>query len=62
MLVARAPVQPQQSSKDHHAKPETERLMCLDVDRGLMVAGMIVVDNPGCGLPDSLNTPIDVEV
>jgi predicted acyltransferase len=23
------------------------RLMCLDVYRGLMVAGMIVVDNPG---------------
>src|ERR1700736_5130016 len=26
---------------------QTERLMCLDIYRGLMVAGMIVVDNPG---------------
>ena len=25
----------------------SSRLMCLDVYRGLMVAGMIVVDNPG---------------
>ncbi len=27
--------------------PATERLMCLDIYRGLMVAAMIVVDNPG---------------
>jgi len=26
---------------------QTKRLMCLDIYRGLMVAGMIVVDNPG---------------
>jgi predicted acyltransferase len=29
------------------AKPQTERLMSLDIFRGLMVAGMILVDNPG---------------
>lgn len=29
------------------AKKVSSRLMCLDVYRGLMVAGMIVVDNPG---------------
>lgn len=29
------------------AKPSSERLLCLDVFRGLAVAGMIVVDNPG---------------
>jgi predicted acyltransferase len=29
------------------AKPSSERLLCLDVYRGLAVAGMIVVDNPG---------------
>jgi predicted acyltransferase len=28
-------------------KPCSERLLCLDVFRGLAVAGMIVVDNPG---------------
>src|SRR5580692_13142022 len=29
------------------AKPPAERLMSLDIFRGLMVAGMILVDNPG---------------
>jgi predicted acyltransferase len=29
------------------AKPASERLVCLDVYRGLAVAGMILVDNPG---------------
>jgi predicted acyltransferase len=29
------------------ATSQAERLMCLDIYRGLMVAGMIVVDNPG---------------
>ncbi len=29
------------------AKPHSERLFCLDIFRGLAVAGMIVVDNPG---------------
>jgi predicted acyltransferase len=29
------------------AKPPSERLLCLDVFRGLAVAGMILVDNPG---------------
>ncbi len=28
-------------------KPNSERLLCLDVYRGLAVAGMILVDNPG---------------
>src|ERR1700726_3977180 len=28
-------------------KPAATRLMCLDIFRGLCVAGMIVVDNPG---------------
>ena len=27
--------------------PSSQRLMCLDIFRGLMVAGMIIVDNPG---------------
>jgi predicted acyltransferase len=42
MSAARVSPQPQPS-----AEPKTERLMCLDVYRGLMVAAMIVVDNPG---------------
>lgn len=29
------------------AKPSSQRLLCLDVYRGLAVAGMILVDNPG---------------
>ena len=29
------------------AKPPSQRLLCLDVYRGLAVAGMILVDNPG---------------
>lgn len=32
---------------DERGKIFSRRLMCLDVYRGLMVAGMIVVDNPG---------------
>lgn len=32
---------------DERGKIFSQRLMCLDVYRGLMVAGMIVVDNPG---------------
>ncbi|MGC1963566.1 MAG: DUF5009 domain-containing protein, partial [Candidatus Sulfotelmatobacter sp.] len=29
------------------AKAPSERLLCLDIYRGLAVAGMILVDNPG---------------
>ena len=36
-----------QFAKSENAKPPAERLMCLDIFRGLMVAGMILVDNPG---------------
>jgi predicted acyltransferase len=36
-----------QFAKDENAKPQAERLMSLDIFRGLMVAGMILVDNPG---------------
>jgi predicted acyltransferase len=36
-----------QFAKSENAKPQAERLMSLDVFRGLMVAGMILVDNPG---------------
>jgi predicted acyltransferase len=32
---------------DQSEKPGTGRLMCLDIFRGLLVAGMILVDNPG---------------
>jgi predicted acyltransferase len=35
------------SSAIEAAKPPAERLLCLDIFRGLAVAGMIVVDNPG---------------
>ena len=38
---------PTQSPAAGNAKPQSERLMSLDIFRGLMVAGMIVVDNPG---------------
>jgi len=38
---------PTQSAETDHAKPYAGRLVCLDVFRGLLVAGMIVVDNPG---------------
>jgi predicted acyltransferase len=36
-----------QFAKSENAKPQDERLMSLDIFRGLMVAGMILVDNPG---------------
>jgi predicted acyltransferase len=36
-----------QFAKSENAKPQAERLMSLDIFRGLMVAGMILVDNPG---------------
>ncbi|HEY3617554.1 MAG TPA: heparan-alpha-glucosaminide N-acetyltransferase domain-containing protein [Candidatus Sulfotelmatobacter sp.] len=32
---------------DFTISPVTRRLLCLDIYRGLMVAGMIIVDNPG---------------
>jgi predicted acyltransferase len=36
-----------QLAKSENANPKDERLMSLDIFRGLMVAGMILVDNPG---------------
>jgi predicted acyltransferase len=36
-----------QFAKSENAQPQAERLMSLDIFRGLMVAGMILVDNPG---------------
>lgn len=36
-----------QQAEMENAKPRPERLMCLDIFRGLLVAGMILVDNPG---------------
>jgi predicted acyltransferase len=36
-----------QFAKSENANPQDERLMSLDIFRGLMVAGMILVDNPG---------------
>jgi predicted acyltransferase len=39
--------QPAQFLTIDNAKPRAERLMSLDIFRGLMVAGMILVDNPG---------------
>jgi predicted acyltransferase len=47
MLAAQPLAKPSQPSKNDRAKPRAERLMCLDVFRGLAVAGMIIVDNPG---------------
>jgi predicted acyltransferase len=47
MPAAQPLTQPTQSLTIDNAKPRAERLMSLDIFRGLMVAGMIVVDNPG---------------
>ena len=47
MSAAQPLAKPTQPSKSDRAKPQAERLMCLDVFRGLAVAGMIIVDNPG---------------
>src|SRR5581483_11986070 len=38
---------PQKSSSQEVAKPGAARLLSIDVYRGLAVAGMILVDNPG---------------
>src|SRR5271157_5542598 len=38
---------PTQAPEGDQAKPHEARLVCLDVFRGLLVAGMILVDNPG---------------
>lgn len=38
---------PAQSPEGNDAKPVSERLISLDIFRGLLVAGMILVDNPG---------------
>ena len=38
---------PAQSAESNNAKPYAGRLVCLDIFRGLAVAGMILVDNPG---------------
>src|SRR5690348_16734401 len=34
-------------SSGESSSPRSQRLMCLDIYRGLAVAGMILVDNPG---------------
>src|SRR5580704_15237959 len=47
MLATQPPTEPTQSPNSSNAKPQAERLMSLDIFRGLMVAGMIIVDNPG---------------
>src|ERR1700730_1802402 len=46
MLAAQRLTKPTQAKRDR-ATPQAERLRCLDVFRGLAVAGMIIVDNPG---------------
>jgi predicted acyltransferase len=47
MSAAQPLTQPTPSLTIDHPKPQAERLMSLDIFRGLMVAGMILVDNPG---------------
>jgi predicted acyltransferase len=38
---------PPRGTAEQTAKPHSGRLVCLDIFRGLAVAGMILVDNPG---------------
>src|SRR5579862_9088591 len=38
---------PMQVQESKPTEPGTSRMMCIDIFRGLAIAGMIVVDNPG---------------
>src|SRR5262244_3790142 len=40
-------VEPLPAQLETQPKPASMRLICLDIFRGLAVAGMILVDNPG---------------
>lgn len=46
-MSAAPPPTPHTTPAKAGTEPQTERLLCLDVFRGLAVAGMIIVDNPG---------------
>jgi predicted acyltransferase len=47
MATTERVVQPARNLTVERATPFPGRLLCLDIYRGLMVAGMILVDNPG---------------
>jgi predicted acyltransferase len=47
MATTESAVQPSRKLTLENASPFPGRLLCLDIYRGLMVAGMILVDNPG---------------
>lgn len=49
MVTADRSIQSAEYSLRDPAAQSLGRLLCLDIYRGLMVAGMIIVDNPGSG-------------